>query len=232
MTDNHTDGKSLPRWLLKRAPATLAGVLLLGLICTILYDLVVKPGLSVFGRFSLNVLTFGSQGLRDAAYASAGLDPTPVTPLILLIALVSVSTLPLVNMLTSFVPRSRSSREMDDLLKKLHGAADREREAIENQIITLDEKRSRRRRIILVLFAVVSLSIYVPFAVHNQAILTWRTFNANLSILRPAMSEEEYVKLRADFCSMKCKDDYLAIQTSLTAAAEREGITLREISLW
>ena len=57
----------------------------MGLISTGLWDLLFKPGLTHVGRVFLTVITLGSETMRDGAYASAALDPTPLPSLMLLL---------------------------------------------------------------------------------------------------------------------------------------------------
>jgi hypothetical protein len=102
------------QWWSKPAPITIIGVVLLGVLGSILYDLLVKPGLTTGGRVVLKILTLGSATLRDAAYESAALDPTPVTGLLLLYIPVMVALgIPL------FLFGQRKGRKRRGKLKKL-----------------------------------------------------------------------------------------------------------------
>src|SRR2546427_8335681 len=57
--------------------------IILGIIGSGLWDMVVKPGVTGFGRFTLSLFTLGSVTLRNAAYSSAALDPTPLPALMI-----------------------------------------------------------------------------------------------------------------------------------------------------
>lgn len=105
--------KSLTRWIRRMAPATLIGIVTLVLLCSVLYDFALKLGLSSVSRFFLDIITLGSDRLRDAAYAYAALDPTPVTPLILVMVLSSLVMLPLLNMLVSPLLKPKFRQQMD-----------------------------------------------------------------------------------------------------------------------
>lgn len=76
--------------LQEAAPTTIVGVLLLGFIGSMIYDVLVRPSLSDIGRHALNFVTFGSEIIRDIAYESAAADPQPATPLFILIGLFAV----------------------------------------------------------------------------------------------------------------------------------------------
>jgi hypothetical protein len=63
------------------APTTIFGLLVFGIVTFIVTDLLLRPGLSAAGRVLLNIITFGSSAVRDATYATAALDPTPLPAL-------------------------------------------------------------------------------------------------------------------------------------------------------
>ncbi len=106
--ENSTNSKS---WFLtKQAPITVIGVLVLGIVGSTLYDLLVKPGLSTFGRFCLDVITLGSQTVKDYAYASAALDPTPVTNLYLLQIIIIAAGFPAARMIERKISTNRKEK--------------------------------------------------------------------------------------------------------------------------
>lgn len=72
----------------RRPALVVAGTVLLGIVGSGLWDVVAKPGLGWLGRATLNIITFGSEFVRDAAYVSAALDPTPLSSLVLMVLLV------------------------------------------------------------------------------------------------------------------------------------------------
>src|SRR5438093_12386009 len=54
------------------------GTIVLGAIGSGVWEMVARPGVSKFGHFVLFLFTFGSQRLKDVAYAAASLDPHTV----------------------------------------------------------------------------------------------------------------------------------------------------------
>ncbi len=76
------------RSLAQRVTFSILGAILLGAIGSGVWEVIAKPGLSRTGRFFLSLFTLGSTKLRDASYASAALDPTPLPALLVLFVIV------------------------------------------------------------------------------------------------------------------------------------------------
>jgi hypothetical protein len=216
-----------------RAPVTVIGVIVLSLIGTILYDLAVKPGLSSAGRLFLGIMTLGSQTLRDAAYAEAALDPTPVTPLILLVALMIVLLFPIIYLVSSFLaPKTRTSRDIDRLEKDLERATQDEMGAIQERVKAL-RRRLRRQKAYLITGMVIAVVVLnVLFAVHNQSVLIWRAFHADLALLRPYITSDQYYELCARFSAMNKRSDYLTLRKVMDDVANRYNVRLHDIKVW
>ncbi|PYS27914.1 MAG: hypothetical protein DMF75_19615 [Acidobacteria bacterium] len=68
----------------RRIAWVVLGTVILGAVGSGLWDLLMKPGVSRFGRLFLGIITFGSKTLRDSAYSSAALDPTSLPALVIL----------------------------------------------------------------------------------------------------------------------------------------------------
>lgn len=202
MVDEHM--RKLKEFLERRAPSTIVGVIIIGVIVTLLYDLIIKPGLSGLGRHILNVVTLGSTTIRDYAYSQAALDPTSVSALMLLLVVLS---LPFGFMTATISIRFRN-------LRKKEG---------EPQV------RSKTRALFGWLFPVLLLFFLM---VHNQSIAIWRTFNANMKIITPYLSEQERLKLYSQFSEMSTKEEYEAINKIFVLTANNNDLQLRDIGLW
>jgi hypothetical protein len=218
-----------PFFWLRQAPITIVGVLILGIIGSTLYDLLVKPGLTSFGRFVLNVVTLGSTTLKNAAYSSAALDPTPISALVLLQAALFLVTLPATRLLA----RSLANRDTDELEKKLNDAPKGEKK----QKLTVELSRLKRKLKIMTLafwtiFLPTYLALLVAFSVHNQSVIVWRAFNANLAILGPQITVDERLTLHSMFASMETGNDYKVIQARMKKLAESKGMKLKSIETW
>ena len=192
MTDieNRPKADSQPFWM-RRAPITVVGVILLGIVGSTVYDLLVKPGITSFGRFILDIITLGSTTLRNAAYSSAALDPTPVTSLVLLQAGLFVVAFPAVRL----IARARNDREKEMIRKKLENAVEGEKDAQE------PERLKRKIRKLKIFFWAIFIPwwivLFVAFAVHNQSVVVWRAFNVNLTILAPQITPDQKAQLCA-----------------------------------
>ncbi len=219
---------SKTNWLLRRAPATIAGVILLGLVCTTIYDLALKPGLSATGRFFLNIFTLGSQKVIDSAYESAALDPTPIASLMLILVAILIAITPSIIIISELLPWSTKAKKQDILLERLEEADGEEAEKIVEDL----ERLKNRGRYFRIPFAIISFAVFIPFLVHNQSVVIWRVFNANVRIIRPHISENEYNILLSDFSSVKTKEDYEKVETKIKEHAAKSSLPLQNIETW
>src|SRR5258706_15731169 len=98
------------KWL-RRAIWTIAVIIFYHVVGAALWEEIARPGLSRFGRLLLSIATFGSVKIRDSAYASAALDPTPLAPLVLVTILASIFVFLPLGFMTSRVLRGRLRAE-------------------------------------------------------------------------------------------------------------------------
>lgn len=214
-------------WL-RPAPITIVGAVLLGVIGSTIYDLIVKPGLSTFGRFILNLLTLGSKNLQDAAYSSAALDPTPISSLLILYAILGLATFPAVRVLT----RERKD-DPRDFERQLEHLSDEDRQLlIETTLTSLRRKVTRIKVAFFAIFTPWWLGLCIALMVHNQSVAIWRAFHVNVAILTPGITPAERSQLVADFSSMKGRDDFQSIRKRMGGLASRSGIKLKDIETW
>lgn len=220
--------KSSQFWA-KPAPITLLGVVVLGLVGSTLYDLLVKPGLTGFGRLILDVLTLGSQRVLDSSYASAALDPTPVTGLLLLQGALIATCIPGFLM----VARRMANKEEERLEKKTKDLAeDKLAPALAEELARLKRKFARLRLVFWSVFSLWIIMALVSFAVHNQSILVWRLFNANMATISAVASPNEIAGFRAEFAQMRTKAAYLELTNKMSKFAADRRITLYVIETW
>jgi hypothetical protein len=213
-------------WLFtKQAPITIIGVLVLGILGSTLYDLLVKPGLSTFGRIGLDFITLGSETVKNYAYASAALDPTPVTSLYLLQIVLIIACFPAARMIGRIISKNKN--------KKVDETSD------EQQLTLLRQESGRLKAKLRVLewfFWITFLPwlflTFVAFSVHNQSILIWRVFNANITIVAPVTSDADIKQLKASYCAMKSRNDYLAIKSKIKSIASKNNIEITQIDTW
>jgi hypothetical protein len=84
MTDSNKENQHIK--LSKRIIYYILSAIILGAIGSGVWEIIAKPGLTTLSRTILDILTFGSKTLKDAAYSSAAMNPTPLPSLILLSA--------------------------------------------------------------------------------------------------------------------------------------------------
>ena len=217
------------RFWTKPAPLTIVGVVLLGIVGSTLYDLLVKPGLSSFGRFCLDVVTLGSATARNAAYSSAALDPTPVTSLYILQIIILLGFLPAARMVERTLFRTRE-REFESRIENV--VPEQRKELIAGEIGRLKRKLRFLTRFFWVVFIVWVGMAVVAFAIHNQSVVIWRAFHANLEIISPVTTESEAKQLRASFASMQNSSDYQVLRKRMEDIAEGHRLKLRSIETW
>src|SRR5205814_206691 len=105
---------------------TILGVIVLIVGVSLLYDFLVKPGITNVGRFLLDVITLGSKSIRDSAYSSAALNPTPLSALIILFG-VFYASLMLAGSLSGRKAGMKSGeREAKKILRQVADAPDRD----------------------------------------------------------------------------------------------------------
>jgi hypothetical protein len=200
-------------WL-KKAPATIVGVLFIGIICSALYDFLIKPGINRFSKSLFDLLTFGSQKVKDYSFSTAALDPTSTPALFLLLGVLGIF---FGHFCGTVAPIYFSS------LRKNKSAIESssKRKIVFHKWITLPA---------LTIF--LAAYTYVPVNVFNQAILTWRVFHSNLQIISPHISDKEKNELSAMFASMKNESDHDEIYEKMKRIAEKSKTQLRPERPW
>lgn len=194
------------------------GTLILGAAGSGLWDLLAKPGLTWVGRSILNVLTLGSDAIRDSAYQDAALDPSALPSLLITFSVYSV----LLGIVFGY-----AFAALSDKIKRNDLDTDRP-----DTRIPLIRRRSRGRYISAAIVGAALTSLWITQLRINQSVLIWRVFTANLAICAPHLSEQQEEEIRAQFASMRTRMDYQHISEKLQQVAASNNLRLVEESLW
>jgi hypothetical protein len=196
----------------------LCGLVVVGALGSGFWEVAVKPGLSVGGRFALNLLSLGSETIRDYAYRNAALDPTPVAALQMLFlgagCLVSFNFASALRLWLRMrargeEPSARATRR-ESLLPKM-------------------------KRFLLVsgaLSIITGIVLIVGLVVQSQAVLIWRVFHTNLAILAPYLSEDDEERMNARFRSIATRAEYVEIDEQMREVADANGRRLASEEVW
>jgi hypothetical protein len=217
----------------KNILGTIALTLLLGILSSALWDLLFKPGLTEFGRILLSIATFGSTTIKDLAYASAALDPTPIpallavvlaswTPVFIVVAIVSVQ-------IGTMYGRQSADKAFEDAKKVTAGDLEKLKEVMEARITRLQRFLKWFLGVNLIIVSALSVT---TSTVLNQSVSVWRTFHADLAICAPHLTPLEEKQFRARFASMTTRVEYLAISNDLQQVAAKNAVKLVNIELW
>ncbi len=218
MTAKKSDPRSpVPYWR-RAAPQTILGVLFLGFLGSLLYDTLVKPGISGSANFLFELIASVSSSIDDAVYQSVALDPRPVGPLILLLSLFAFATAPAVM---GLVPGKGV------LIKMLLNRGEKKGpEGAEESKVEPREVSWRTRVIRAGALIVIVAVTYTALTMHNKSVLIWRVTTNNLARIRPAVTEAQYLSLVAEFSSVSSASEYTLFQDSLRNVAKRNQVTL------
>lgn len=199
----------------KKGPVTAVGALGLGLLGSTLYDALLKPGFGVFTEKLTNFLTFGSQKLVDAPYASAAYDPTALPSLVLFLVATQLACFVLIvssaKAAFSYFPARDKSKSQSSL--KLYVSK------------YFSENRKKRKLLLVILSVLNIVAIMMIFTSFNKAIIIWRVFQHDLKVISPYIDNQKEEELIAMFSSVKTKSDYLFIQKKMTDTATENGVS-------
>jgi len=203
----------------KHAPSSVWGVVFLGILCPVLYDYIVKPGISKVSLWIFELVTLGSQSVKDSSYLNAALDPSTIPSLLLLLGGYGVVCgLMIGAMLARFAPRNR--------FRIYH------RSSVGQYRFKQTRQNRKWNLLSAVNFAACIIAGFVIFVLHNESILIWRIHKANMEIIRPAITEREYLSLNAQFSSIKTENDYEKLASKLDEISKANHISLREEKPW
>ncbi len=171
--------------------------------------MLVRPGITTVGRFALDLLTLGSDTIKDTAYSRAAINPTPTTALFLFSMAATFTLVPIFAywgyVFTKWLRKGKSIRE----------------------------ERSRRMfRITFALYVVSTIPILTIYSIQQQSVRIWQAFHTHLATIAPYISEDERLMLSSQFATIEGRDDYTAIANDMGKIAADVGVKLREIELW
>lgn len=200
-----------------------------------------KPGLQYFGQKFLDTITLGSTTMKDNAYLAAALDQTAVPAAlayeILLVAIVvgAVTMSALNFLLKARLLKSKISTEPAGVDRKDSDTV----QVVSQNGGASSSQAGRTTRIPLVIERIVltSLVLSIVFVsvqslIHNQSLLIWRSFHADLRQCAPYMTPDEEELIEAQYAAMKSKSDYAIILGRFQGIAEQHNLKLHSSRLW
>lgn len=213
-----------------KAPMTIAGVIIIGVVGSAIYDALVKPGFNIVSKVFFDLITFGSQTVRDYAFSNAALDPTALPSMFVFLTMtgVSVGIIIIVNMKV----RRRWRRELTSSFESLT-PLQKEQEQEQGNLNQSDRKKIKRLRYLdWLLDGLMIALIFITTTVMNQSILVWRVYNANENIIAPYVSPSEMLKMKSQFSQIKTEKEYKDLYEVMHAIALKNKVELRSESTW
>ncbi|UQS92400.1 hypothetical protein M5C90_15100 [Pseudomonas chlororaphis subsp. piscium] len=218
--------------LKSKAPMTVVGVVILGIVCSAIYDAVVKPGFNVVSKVIFDLITFGSQRVKDYAFSNAALDPTSLPVMFIFLNVVGVSVA--FVLVANFIVRIKK-KAIRRLVSKdeMTTDADGGRVGVDHERLTLIEKKLEKIKYVSwVIDGFFVALLFVMVTVVNQSILVWRVHNANERIVAPYISNVELLKIQSKFSQIKTEKDYEDVYGMIKAVADKNNIELRDEGTW
>lgn len=213
----------------KTVVGALVSALMVGIVSSGLWDLLFRPGVTHAGRVALSLVTLGSETIRDQAYASAALDPTPI-PALLLFFIVALAPVVIGSLWLGALHGRRSAEKSSKLIDEESGGDPRVAiDLIRDRIARLQRIAKAIGATYLIALSCVTL---ISYAVVNQSVAIWRIYHANLAICSPYLSDLEHKRLRARFASVKTKHDFTSIADELRSVAQQNGAKLIDFDTW
>jgi len=235
-----------------KAPYSIVGVLLVGIVCSAIYDGVIKPGFSLFSKVLFDLFTFGSQRAQDFTYSNAALDPTSLPSILgmVLIMAVLLGGFLMLNVDQSlknreFLEDMAISEEMDRKIDEIVSLFGHDPQKLETELAAMvherkqmerpsnDENASTKRMLRVTGFiswTILAFSLiggWLIVTATNQSLIVWREFNADLKIVAPYISEEEVAKLQSKFAQIRTEREYKEVRSVLDAQGELHKLNLR-----
>jgi len=199
--------------------------LALHLVAVATWEEIAKPGLGRLGRAVAGAATLGSTQLKDAAYRSAALDPSPLPGLILLQIVGSVPLGAFTAFFIMFYRRATSGSARSQFDRRASKAG-----------VSVDEYLLRTLKRLsmtgVVLCVTLAILVTVIFTTIEQATLIRRVFNSDMARLGAKISEGEERELMAQFASIETRADYVALRVKLDQIANARNVRLSRIKTW
>ena len=208
---------------------TVAGVIIIGIVCSAIYDALVKPGFNMVSKVFFDVITFGSQSVRDYAFSNAALDPTALPSMIVFTIVLGL----IGGVVVSLNLRLQRSRRK--LLRPISSSETEGDNVSADQIHHHAGLKQTSRPSMWVVWLIDGLmigSMFVVLTVLNQSLLVWRVHNANTHIIAPYLSQGEMLKIDSLFSQVKTEKDYKNIYNMMSAVAVKNKVELRAEETW
>ena len=226
----------------KHPLVALLATIVVGSLGSGFWDIAVKPGIGWVGSALLNIITLGSESIRDNAYAAATMEPTSIPSLKLYLLLLCFLSTPI---LFSLLLPSINPRKVARHVVRREGDSETDvgTDPPEDSDLSwaetffagllINRKRVLRFRLIAVAIVGILLGImFYEFAVMNQSVLIWRAFNSDIRSCAPFLSEEEEEVIWSQFAQVKTKSDYGEILDRLQSIAAQNELSLYSERLW
>jgi len=214
-----------------KAPITILGVIVIGVIGSAIYDALVKPSFGVVSNFLFGVFTLGSQQMKDAAYSSAALDPSGLPSLMVLMFLI-------VGMAFYVVSTSVASELRRRRFDQNFEGPKMPKESLRSPREDLSDKNIKTRKIRILLYlsrisaACFLVSAYIMISTLNQSILVWRVHTANLNIIAPYVQVDKILKLKSAFSAVRTEKEFVELYGVMKQIASQNNVQLRQDVVW
>lgn len=225
----------------KHPIVALLSTIVVGSLGSGFWDIAVKPGIGWVGSALLNIITLGSESIRDNAYAAATMEPTSIPSLKLYLFLLGVLSAPILSLLLPSINPRKVARHVvrhegdskTDVGTDPPEDSDLSRAETFFAGLLINRKRILRLRLISVAIVGILLgTMFYEFAVMNQSVLIWRAFNSDMRSCAPFLSEEEEEVIWCQFAQVKTKSDYGEILDRLQSIAAQNELSLYSERLW
>lgn len=214
------------RMLKTKAPLTIAGVVLIGVVGSAIYDAIVKPGFNMVSKVFFDLITFGSQTVRDYAFSNAALDPTAL-PSMLIFLTMSGMFLGVI-LIVNLKGRRRGKKPISSSSEVSMSG-----KIVQKDFSELDMKKARRNRYLdWFIDGLMIAMLFITITVVNQSILVWRVYNANEKIIAPYVTSSDLLKIKSQFSQIKTEKEYKVLFEAMQSVALKNKIELRSESTW
>lgn len=219
-------------WLWRHPFLTLIGTLTIGALGNGIWEAVMRPAFSSAFNFILDIITFGSSALQDAAYAAAAIDQTAAPAHNLLSLTVGFLSVPFVFFVIfelGLTPMRyvRSKRAKYEELETQVGKEER------NAQVNRDIAKLRRYRRILVVVMGVTLGFMLArLTIDRQSLKIWQSFQCDMRMCAPFLTETEEEELQSKYAAMMTRAEFQKLIARLREIAEQNSLQLRSANLW
>jgi hypothetical protein len=208
----------------------LVGALSVGVLGSAMYEFVFRPGLSVFGKTCLSLVTLGSSAVRDSVYADATFDPTGLASLEVLKIFCAAY---IMAMLVLSIAAHRSAKRL------LNREAAKAQGATFVQLLVSDATAGwiwrHPRALARVMIAgnlLMAIAVATQITMKSESMHIWRVFHRDLAVIVAVTSNEEANAFRSRFARMRKRQEYVSLRGDMMACAKRRGLALEPLSTW